>query len=44
MQIDAMKLGTVNYLSPGEVRATLMTPNYQRAWDFWKIQAETRRR
>jgi HCOMODA/2-hydroxy-3-carboxy-muconic semialdehyde decarboxylase len=44
MQIDAMTIGNVNYLSPGEVRATLTTPNYQRAWDFWKIQAETRRR
>jgi HCOMODA/2-hydroxy-3-carboxy-muconic semialdehyde decarboxylase len=44
MQIDAMKLGTVNFLSPGEVRATLTSPNYQRAWDFWKAEAAARRR
>jgi HCOMODA/2-hydroxy-3-carboxy-muconic semialdehyde decarboxylase len=44
MQIDAMKLGTVNYLSPGEVRVTQTTPNYQRAWDFWKAEAAARRR
>ncbi len=44
MQLDAMKAGAVNYLSPGEVRATATSPNYARAWDFWKAQAEARRK
>jgi hypothetical protein len=30
--------------APGEVRATATSPNYARAWDFWKAQAEARRK
>jgi hypothetical protein len=44
LQLDAMALGPVTYLSPGEIRATANAPNYGRAWDFWKAEAEKRRR
>jgi ribulose-5-phosphate 4-epimerase/fuculose-1-phosphate aldolase len=44
LQLDAMRAGPVTYLSPGEIRATASAPNYGRAWDFWKAQAEARRR
>lgn len=43
-QLEAMKLGPVTYLSPGEVRTTANSPNIERAWEFWKSQSEQRRR
>jgi HCOMODA/2-hydroxy-3-carboxy-muconic semialdehyde decarboxylase len=42
LQKEALGLGTVTYLTPGEARATadMMAGNYGRAWDFWKKQVE----
>ena len=43
-QIEAMKLGTVNYMTPQEVRDTAGNGNIERAWDFWKAQSAEKRR
>ena len=44
LQLEAMKLGPVTYLSPGEVRATAASQNIDRAWDFWTAESAAKRR
>lgn len=42
LQAEAMRLGAVNYLTPGEARATATSIDTQvdRAWELWRLQAE----
>jgi ribulose-5-phosphate 4-epimerase/fuculose-1-phosphate aldolase len=42
LQSEAMRLGPVTYLSPGEARSTdtMITTQIKRAWDLWRMRAE----
>jgi HCOMODA/2-hydroxy-3-carboxy-muconic semialdehyde decarboxylase len=42
LQSEAMRLGPVTYLTPGEARTADVNVGTQinRAWDFWRMQAE----